>query len=124
MPTCRISAGQTAHYFTLQIEEHAARPDVLVLGQEESRDSFDGWPLRQELSAGIKHLDTPVLPVGDVDLALRVDDYVMRQLELSRARASAAELENVLPIVRELHDARASVPVGHVEIAIGCEAYI
>src|SRR5205814_206487 len=106
---CCVRAWQTGHDFSLQIQKHTASPDVLVLGQEESRDSFYCRPLSQELPVGIEHFYTPVFAIGDINLPLRVDHDVMRQLELAGAGPSAAELENVLSVMRELHDARAGV---------------
>src|SRR5215471_12441294 len=53
MRSWRSGARQAADRRTVEIPQHSTGPDFLVLGDEESRDSSDARPLRQELAVGI-----------------------------------------------------------------------
>ncbi len=102
-----------------RFSQHGARPDLLILRHAESGDSFDGRPLIQKAPVGIENLDSPRFPIRDVNFASGVNHHIVGQFELARTCSSSAPLQQIFPVMRELHHADAGVPVGYVEISVG-----
>src|SRR5262249_58060338 len=87
---------------------HAERPRVSAQA-----------PLLLERAFGVEHLDATVLPVGDVEIVLRVDHDRMRGIEVARSSAALAPTLHQVALLVELGDAGFAVAVGHEDRAVG-----
>src|SRR5262249_18741035 len=72
-----------------------------------------------EVAIAVKHLNTPVAGVGDVDETLRIDGDAARLAELTGSRAGLPPGADKLSVLVEFRDARVAQTVGNVDIA-GC----
>src|SRR5262245_18227343 len=121
VPAGHAGPGQFSNRRSVQVPQDPAGPNPLVLRDREPGDSAGRSPLRHETPVCVEDLDALVVAVRHVDAALRVDHQIVRQAELAGSRAPPAPLRQILSVARVLHDACASVPVGHVQVAIGRE---
>src|SRR5947207_8044611 len=69
--------------FAVQSAQRAARPDLLVSGDRERRNSAGAGPLREKRAVGVKDLDALIVAIGDVHLALSIDHDIVRKRELT-----------------------------------------
>src|SRR5882672_5395649 len=74
-------------------------------------------PLRLVLAVAVEHLDTMVLPIGDIDPALLIGANVMDDVELPGIASRLAPGEKRLSVGRILVHAGVPIAVGNIEIA-------
>src|SRR6266849_4877933 len=122
--TSSLGKGQSSQNLSVQICQYASDPDLLVLSHEQRGNPSVSLPFVQELPIRVENLDARMVPIGDVNLSLRVDHHIVRQAEFAGPRSSLAKLEQIFSIARELHYAGAAIPVAHIDIAIGREGHI
>src|SRR5262245_26421347 len=109
---------QPSESLSVEVAKRATGPDLLVRGDCQPGNPARTGPLREKRSVGVEDLDPLIVPVGDIDAALAIDDAVVRKPELAGPGASLAPLEQVLAVARVLHDPGAAVAVGHVDVTI------
>src|SRR5947209_3788184 len=76
-------------------------------------------PHIEELPIFIKHLDTAVPSIGDVQATILVDRDRMYRVELAGAGARRSPSHEKLSVFIELDDASVRVAIGDVEGAVG-----
>jgi len=101
--TSSLGKGQSSQNLSVQICQYASDPDLLVLSHEQRGNPSVSLPLVQELPVRVENLDARVVPIGDVNLSLRVDHHIVRQAEFAGTRSSLAKLEQIFSVARELH---------------------
>ena len=75
-----------------------------------------GHPLGFEAAMRVKHLDSRVLAVGDVDNIVAVERNGMRYAKLPFAPAEGAPLAQKGPIVAEYRNPRVAISVSHEDL--------
>src|SRR5580700_10956096 len=76
-------------------------------------------PHAEEVAIRREYLDALVGPVGDVELAVRVERDAVRQVELALAMARRAPRLDQPSVAGEAVHAGVAVAVGHVNVAVG-----
>ncbi len=111
----------------VQIELHdpagvaVRQPDVPVGVHTEAARRAGMRRLPDVITVGVEHLDARVVTVGDVEEPLVVENNRMRQVELARPLAGAAERFDEIAVAVELDDQRLrlAVPLQHEDVAGG-----
>src|SRR5437667_9725914 len=81
-------------------------------------------PLTKVMSFEVEALDAPVLAVGDVDYAVLVDLYGVKQMELSGPHSRLSPLAHPVSITGVFEDTGIRVTVGDEYVTIGREGQI
>src|SRR5436309_3197119 len=77
-----------------------------------------------QFPGGVKNLDPLVIPIADVNPALRVGHHVVEHSKLAGTLSSTAPLKQIFPVARVLHQPSVTVAVAYVDIAIGREGHV
>src|SRR5271167_3135382 len=77
-----------------------------------------------ELAAVIENLNSPVAPVANVDIALRVGREGVRRIELSGLGASRSPGLDEHTVLVELRDARVAIAIRNENVACGIPRHV
>jgi len=85
---------------------------------EQAARAMQVVPLRLLLAVAVEHLHAMIFAVGDIDPAVGVAGYVVRDVEFARICAGPAPRQDQFAVRRVFVHARIAVTVGYIDVAL------